>query len=477
MEDHGPSSYVTRRALLQWASGAMAAAILPVGKGMAAESVSPEMARLAAYMSEAQGRALPNNVIEKAKHHILDTFAAMISGAELAPGRAAIQFARAYGGEKVATVAASNVACGPIEAALANGVLAHADETDDSWPTGWHPGCNVVPAALAAGEQFGITGMHFVRAVTLGYDIGSRVLITLRPGVFETHKSTHSIGGVFGAAAAAGCAANLTAQQMRWLIDYTAQQSSGVAAWDRDSDHIEKGFVFGGMPARSGITSALLVQAGWTGVDDILSGDDNFLLSNAPHGDRSALIEKLGERYEITRTSIKKWTVGSPIQAPLDALEILLKRRSFEADQVREVVVRMSPGSVVDNREMPDVCIQHMLAVMLIDKTVTFRSAHDKPRMKDPVILRQRAKVRLNPGAGQPLVAVVLADGTRLTEDVTAVLGTENNPMTRDQVVAKARDLMSPVLGAAASVKLIEKTLDLENVKSIRELRSLLQRS
>jgi len=195
MEDHGhhgPSSYVTRRALLQWASGAMAAAILPVGKGMAAESVSPEMARLAAYMSEAQGRALPNNVIEKAKHHILDTFAAMISGAELAPGRAAIQFARAYGGEKVATVAASNVACGPIEAALANGVLAHADETDDSWPTGWHPGCNVVPAALAAGEQFGITGMHFVRAVTLGYDMGSRVLIAFRPGFFGHHKN-HAI--------------------------------------------------------------------------------------------------------------------------------------------------------------------------------------------------------------------------------------------------------------------------------------------
>src|SRR5262245_16685651 len=83
-------------------------------------------------MNEARNRALPAEVIEKAKHHILDTFAAMISGAELAPGRAAIQFARAYGGEKVATIAASNVLCGPIEAALANGVMAHADETDDS---------------------------------------------------------------------------------------------------------------------------------------------------------------------------------------------------------------------------------------------------------------------------------------------------------------------------------------------------------
>jgi len=83
-------------------------------------------------MSEAQGRTLPAQVLEKAKHHILDTFAAMISGSELAPGRSAIQFARAYGGEKVSTIAASNILCGPIEAALANGVMAHADETDDS---------------------------------------------------------------------------------------------------------------------------------------------------------------------------------------------------------------------------------------------------------------------------------------------------------------------------------------------------------
>jgi len=194
----------------------------------------------------------------------------------------------------------------------------------------------------------------------------------------------------------------------------------------------------------------------------------------APHA--AALIDKLGDRYEITRTAIKKWTVGSPIQGPLDALEILLKRRPFEADQVQEVVVRMNPGSVVDNREMPDVCIQHMLAVMMIDKTATFRSAHDKPRMQDPGILRQRAKVRLDPRA-EKLVVITLNDGTRMGEDVAAVLGTAGNPMSRDQVIAKCRDLMVPVLGASATAKLIERTLDLENVKSIRELRPLLQRA
>ncbi len=457
---------LTRRRLLQGA-----AALLPARCAIAGQAPGPVMTTLANYMSAAKDRALPANVVEKAKYHILDTFAAMISGAELPPGKKAIHFAGAYGGEKIATVAASKVLCGPIEAALANGVLAHSDETDDSWPSGWHPGCNVIPAALATGEQFGINGAHFLRAVTLGYDVGSRFLIALRPGVFDTHKSTHSIGGVFGAGAAAGCAAGLSPQQMRWLIDYTAQQSSGIAAWDRDSEHIEKGFVFGGMPARSGVTSALLVHAGWTGVDDVLSGDDNFLLANEPHADAGALIDKLGERYEIMPTSIKKWTVGSPIQGPLDALEIMLKKRPIDPDQVKEVVVRMAPGSVVDNRDMPDICIQHMIAVMLIDKDATFRSAHDKARMQDPVVLRHRAKVRLDPKA-PPLVTVTLNDGTRLNEDVKAVLGTVNNPMTREQVIAKARGLMGTAGG-----KLIDAVMNIESLKNVRELRPLLQRA
>jgi 2-methylcitrate dehydratase PrpD len=434
------------------------------------------MTRLSTYMSEAATRALPPEVVEKTKRHILDTIAAMISGANLPPGRAAIQFAKSYGGNPVSTIAASKVLCSPIEAALANGVLAHADETDDSWPNGWHPGCNVIPASLAVGEQFGISGAHYIRAVALGYDVGARVLTALRPGVFETHKSTHSIGGTFGAAAAAGCAASLNAQQMRWLLDYTAQQSSGIAAWNRDSDHIEKGFAFGGMPARSGVTSALLVHSGWTGVDDIFAGTDNFLLANAPHGDPGLLIDKLGERYEIMPTSIKKWTVGSPIQAPLDALEIMLKRGPIDPGRIKEIVVRMAPGSVVDNRDMPDICIQHMLAVMLIDKTATFRSAHDKARMQDPAVLRHRAKVRLDPTAG-PLVTITMTDGSKLTEDVKAVLGTVNNPMSRDQVVAKCRDLMNPVIGAPATSKLIDTLMSAENLKNVRELRPLIQRA
>jgi len=490
--------YVTRRSLLELAGLAITAAALPsssVGASPAQPANSPQasgsvMNALSTYMSEAAQRALPDEATERTKHHILDTLAATISGSNLLPGQRALQFARSYGGREISTVVASKILCGPIEAALTNGMLSHADETDDSHsPSQSHPGCAVIPAALAVGEQFGISGTHFLRAVALGYDVGPRVTMTLGGQQFEaaSHWSTHSISPLFGAAAAASCAASLSAQQMRWMLGYTAQQSSGLGSWNRDTEHIQKAFHFGGMTARSGVTSALLVQSGWTGVDDLFSGKDNFFQAYNPHADPYGLIDKLGERYEIARTNIKKWPVGSPIQAALDALEIIRKQRPFDADQVQQIVVRLATdeAAIVNNREIPDICVQHMLAVALLDKTVTFASAHDSARLKDPATLRERAKINLLSDEElerlMPLrvavLEVTLTDGTHLNGRVDNVRGTPENPMTRDEIIAKARDLITPVLGAPKCTNLIGKVFDLERVTNIRELRSLLQLS
>jgi 2-methylcitrate dehydratase PrpD len=462
----------------------------------APQAVSPVMQQLSTYMAAASTRVLPGDVIEKAKQHILDTFAAMISGSTLPPGRRALEFARAYGGREIATVVASDIVCGPIEAAFANGVLAHSDETDDSHgPSRSHPGVSVVPAAFAAGEQFSMTGAHFLRAVTLGYDVGTRITMSMGGPGYQaaTHRSTHGTAASFGAGAAAGCAAGLSAEKMRLLLDYTAQQTSGIGAWSRDAEHMEKAFLFAGKPAAGAVMAATLIQSGWTGVDDIFSGPDNFFEALAPRengivkADPTVLIEKLGERYEITRTNIKKWTVGSPIQAPLDALAGFFKQRSFSADDVNKVVVRIASdeANTVSNRDMPDICMQHMVAIMLLDKTVTFRSVHDKARMKDPVVLRQRAKVDVvaDPriDARRPrreaIVELTLADGMQLSEWVHDVRGTTENPMTRDEVVDKARELIVPVLGTATCSALIDRLLSLETLRNIRELRSALQRS
>jgi 2-methylcitrate dehydratase PrpD len=301
----------------------------------------------------------------------------------------------------------------------------------------------------------------------------------------ETRRSTHALAGTFGSAAAAGCVAGLDARQMRWLLDYASQQAGGYAVWARDTDHVEKAFVFGGMPARNGVTAALLVRSGWNGVDDVFSGDDNFFAVNAPRADVALVADRLGERFEIANTDIKKWTVGTPIQAPLDAVENLRKRRPFEAGDVSRVVVRLAPsvGRVVDNRDIPDICLQHMVAVMLLDKTASFAAAHDKARMLDPAVQRERRKVHYVPDEGlAPLlparvavVEVTLADGTELVERVEAVRGTVRNPMPRSEVVDKAMDLMGPVLGNAVARTLVQRVLALEAIRDIRTLHALLR--
>ena len=483
-----PPFALTRRDVLRGALTLPFAAI-PSAR-VRAQAVSPVMATLSGYMAAAKDRALPPETVEKAKHHILDTIAAMVSGSDLPPGHAALKLARAQAGRPVATVIGSNVVTGPIDAALVNGVLAHSDETDDSHgPSQSHPGASIVPAALALGEELSASGEHYLRAVTLGYDVGTRLTMALGGMTFrdESRRSTHALAGNFGSAAAAGCVAALTSEQMRWLLDYASQQGSGYAIWARDTDHIEKAFVFGGMPARNGVTAAVLVRAGWNGVDDVFSGADNFFQVNAPDAKLATLVDGLGTRFEVANTDIKKWTVGTPIQAPLDALQNIQQKHRFSADDVKSVVVRLAPsvGAVVDNRDIPDICLQHMVAVMLIDRTASFHAAHDKPRMQDALVLRQRSKVQYVPDAELSrllparvaVVEVALADGTRLTDRVEAVRGTVRNPMPRSEVVDKARDLMAPLLGSGRTQKLIETLLALESVKDVRSLRPLLQRS
>jgi 2-methylcitrate dehydratase PrpD len=495
-------SVLTRRGLLQGVGVTLAARAMPQWalaqeattqeetRENARSSVTSVMEKLSEYMADARSRILPVSISEKAKEHILDTIAAMVSGTELPPARAAFNFARLNMGQKTGTIVGSDLLCGAATAALVNGMLAHSDETDDSHsPSHSHPGCAVVPAALAAGEQFGIDGQHFLRAVTLGYDIGTRVAMTLGGLQFQikTHRSSHSVANTFGASAAAGCSAGLASQQMRWLLDYAAQQASGIAAWQRDTHHVEKSFVFGGMPARNGVDAALLVHLGATGVDDIFSGSDNFLMAFGPDANSAGLVEGLGERFEVSQTNIKKWTVGSPIQAPLDGLQAILQKHPFHLDQLERVMVRMatSEAKTVNDRTMQDISLQQMMAVMLVDKTVSFRAAHDSARVGDPVIIRERAKIELVPDEQLELlypqlvaiVEVTMKSGETYRQRVDAVRGTVLNPMTRDEVVAKCRDLMDPFLGRARSTELVGAILNIETINNIGSLRRLLQRS
>ena len=443
------------------------------------------MRRLSAYIAEAGKRALPAAVAEKTKHHLLDTIAAMVSGSRLLPGRKGIAYIKGLGGTKEACVIGSRIVTSAGNAALANGMSAHADETDDSHaPSLTHPGCGIVPAALAVAERESKGGEALLRAVALGYDVCARLTQSLNAHEFrEDGHSTHSFGPMFGAAAAAGSLLGLDERAARYLISYTAQQASGISCWMRDEEHIEKAFDFGGMPARNGVAAATMVAHGFSGVEDALSGERSFFVAYGREPKPERLIAGLGEDYEIMRTNIKRWSVGSPIQAPLDSLSELM-RDGLNAAEVERLTVRVAHqgANTTDNRNMPDICMQHLCAVMLLDGTVSFKTTHDEKRMRDPGVLEVRKRIELVGDdaltkampSRQGIVEIRLRDGRELRHHTKAVRGTADNPMTRAEVDVKSYDLIAPVAGKARARRLCDAVWKLEGLKDVRKLRPLL---
>jgi 2-methylcitrate dehydratase PrpD len=449
--------------------------------------ISAPTRRLSAYMADAPQRALPPAVVEKARQHILDTVAAMISGARLRPGRLAIDYVAKLGGARQASVVGTRLLTCPVHAALANGMLAHADETDDSHaPSRNHPGCAVVPAALAVAESTHASGEQLMRAVVLGYDVAARVNYALDADAFAaTSRSTHSVGGTFGAGAAAGALLGLDERGARHLLSFCAQQASGVGSHVRDPEHVEKAFDFGGMPARNGVAAATMVAAGMTGVDDVFSGERNFLEAYAPRPLPDLLCEELGQRFEIMATNIKKWPVGSPAQSALDALTGLMAEERIGPHDVDAIEVMLPSRSArtVDNAPAPELNVQHLLALLLIDGKLSFESIHDRERMLDPKILALRAKIALVPSEElanamprrQAIVSVKTHGGRSLSKRTVAVRGTADNPMSQPEVEAKALDLIASALGMRRARAIVRAMASLETIQDVTLLRRLWQ--
>ena len=447
--------------------------------------ISATTIRLSTYISGAMACPLPQAVIEKARQHILDTVAAMISGTHLRPGEMAIAYAARLGGLRQASIVGTRLLTSHVTAALANGMLAHADETDDSHaPSRTHPGCAVIPSALAVAESVHASGEDLIKAVVVGYDVTARLNYALGPEEFaRTSRSTHSFGGTFGAGAAAGALLRLDETQTRHMLSFCAQQASGVGSSVRDSEHIEKAFDFGGMPARNGATAATMAATGFSGVDDVFSGERNFFEAYAPDARPERLSEALGQRFEIMGTNIKKWSVGSPAQSALDALTALMQDERIGPADIEAIRVHLPTRSArtVDNAPMPDVNVQHLMAMLLVDGALSFDTIHDWRRMQIPEILALRPRITIIPSeelmhakpSRQAIVDIETRDGRHLSRRTYAVRGSADNPMNQAEVEAKAFDLIGSVLGARrarAVIRAISKLETMTNVTSLRRL-------
>ena len=427
------------------------------------------------YMLAARQTKLPPEVIQKGKSHLLDSLAAIVSGSTLRPGKLGLHHVQRQAGSPECTVLGSNLKTTPLLAAFANGMSGHADETDDS-NSQLHPGCAIVPAALAIAESQNRGGEALLRAVILGYDVGFRFHQAFEP------RST-SFGATFGAAAAAGALAELSELQHRYLISYAAQQASGSRAWVGDDDHIEKAFDYAAMPARNGVTAALLIQSGFTGNRDVLEGDQGIIKTYAPC-DPAKILGELGQRFTITSCLIKKYPVGSPMMETVDATLALLAKQPIPTEQIDKIIVRIpeSGARTVNNRHMPDVNVQYMVAAILLEGKLSFELAHDYERFQNSRVLALKEKVQLIGDAEleksgyrfQGLVEITLKDGRTLREHVINCRGRPENPMSPEEVEKKAAWLLEPILGKTNSDQVIDAIRQIEFVSNVRDLTKLM---
>jgi 2-methylcitrate dehydratase PrpD len=417
-----------------------------------------------------------------AKNRILDTVVAMVSGSALPPGVMATRFIRSQGGTPEASILASNIKTSAINAALINGMLAHSDESDDfESVTKAHPGSAAVPAALAMAEKEHRPGTEMIRAVALGYDVGCRFLMALGPDhVRRTHRGAEAYGATMAAMATAASLARFDETAMRYAISYAAQQVSGLWSWVDDHDHIEKAFDFSGMGARNGVTAAVMVQAGFTGVHDVLDGTHNLLAALSTEPKPDALVADLGNRYYVTESGIKTFSAGYPNQAPLDAFLKLRREHNLGPAMVDRIVVHLPEDAIgiVSNSPMPDVNCQYLMATALVDGGVSFANSHSREHMTAPQIraVMERVTVIGDPKLNDPaaprggLVEVQLRDGRTVSQHTRFPPGTKENPVDAEALNAKARDLMAPVLGAERTESAIRQLDRLEQVGDVGEL-------
>lgn len=448
---------------------------------------NPIRDQIAGYLAGIASKPLAGEVAEKARHHLLDTIAAIVSGSALEPGRMAVSYGERYAGGSVATIAGARYKADIFTAALVNGMSAHADETDDFHVASiTHPGSAVVPAALALGEARHISGARFLAAVVAGYDICPRATMSINAEKrFAEGGATHGVGGLFGAAAASAVMLGFDALRVIHLLSYTAQQASGMVCWRRDPDHIEKAFDFSGAAARNGVQTATMVEHGMTGVPDALEGRHGYFKVHGKGFDPRPAWADLGQRSAVLDAAIKKWCVGSPIQAPLDAVEaIRAAHPALEHREIEAVTIRLPSDTavVVDNGPMPDVNCQHLVAVAIIDGGLSFHTAHDEARMlaADAKGLRERTRLIHDDslvGAVPPrqgIVEITLKGGAVLRHHAKAVRGTPFNPMSWSEVVAKSDDLMAPVLGKAGSARVVAAVRGVEDLADVGDLARLL---
>jgi len=272
-----------------------------------------------------------------------------------------------------------------------------------------------------------------------------------------------------------------SAQQVRYALALAGTQASGINTWRQDPEHVDKALWFSGAAARNGVTAALMAEAGFTGTATVFEGEENFFKAFSEESRPEEAIKELGTRYELLDTSIKKYPAGQPMQATLEGYFRLVKEQHIDGRQVTKIVVRLpeTQARTINDRHMPDVNCQYMLAVAMLDGKIDFQNSHDFTRMHDPQVLalKQRVEIvvdaeltKVFPAVRSAIVEITTANGAHFKILLDRVPGAPYNPLSAEEVEEKFLLLSVPVLGESRSQSVVDLMGGLESLADVATL-------
>ena len=452
-----------------------------------------ESRQLANFVSELKYENLPPKVIAKAKDLVLDQVGIMMACATLPWSKSIFDYVCDWGGcKEESTVAYYGYRTKVENVVFANSSFGHGFEIDDHYlPGESHPGCIVVPSALAMAECEHKSGKALITAVAAGYEVMGRINRAITPSCSNRGFHAHtSISGPFGAAAAAGSILGFDPALMLNALSIAGSHSSGTKEYDQNGGSIKR--MHAGMASHGGVRSALVARRGVTGPATILEGKHGFCQAFADKYALNEITDDLGKDFKVVMgQGFKFYCACGAMHSGLDGLRMLMAEHDdVKEENIAEILMSTNSNSRyhVDAKVTDITSAQFSapfsLALTLISGSNGFSDYTEanvqNKRIRD---LAAKVKMEIDPYFEKQAwkrgsrITVKLKSGKSYDQEVEFCKGLAENPLTREEFEGKFRGLASVAANKDKVEEILKVVLNLENLDDVAKLPAMMIKS
>jgi 2-methylcitrate dehydratase PrpD len=434
---------------------------------------------LAEFVAEYELDQIPEPVLHAARRALVDHVGVMVAGSADDASRRARQAVAAIESSDLATVVGDRMRASVPFAAFLNAFASHVLDLDDVYnPPGTtvHGSCSVWPAILAIADHRRVSGRDALAAFALGFEVETRIGHAAGQTHYDAGWHVTGTSGHVGAAAAAARAMGLDKEPTEHAIAAGATQAAGLrvmAGSDLKSMHP-------GKAAMDGVLAANLAAHRLTASAEAIEGDFGYLAVMSTDPDPHRIDAALGETWNITSNGYKLYPSGSLTHPMIDGVVALMTENDVTPGDVTVIEVRVSPPAArftdlprPTSPMQAKFSLRHCAAAAAVFRRVGTQELSAEVLVRPDVIeLRDNVKVVADEALGKQDadVQLTLASGQTLATQVRGNRGTPSAPLDDDELDAKFRVLVDPVLGAERTEQLLAMCWRLDELADVSVL-------